>query len=61
MMLCAVFRAIFLPAALVADGCFRFEFEAFVEVVDAACWDVVDLVAATVECADAAAEAPGGM
>jgi hypothetical protein len=26
MMLCAVLRAIFRPAALVAEGCFRFEF-----------------------------------
>ena len=30
MMLCAVFLAIFLPAALVAEGCFRLEFEVVV-------------------------------
>jgi hypothetical protein len=40
--LCAVFRAIFLPAALVADGCLRF----------------VPAVAAVVECPAAAAPLP---
>jgi hypothetical protein len=62
MMLWAVFRAIFLPAALVTEGCLRFEFvDALVDAAAAAPLPVADsLVEVTGGTADAAFDAPGG-
>jgi hypothetical protein len=60
MMLCAVFRAIFLPAALVAEGCLRFEFEVLACAAVAALPTVVALLEGGGAPADAANEVPGG-
>jgi hypothetical protein len=62
-MLWAVLRAIFLPAALVTEGCLRFEFvDALVDAAAAAApLPVADsLVEGTGGTAEAAFDAPGG-
>lgn len=58
MMLWAVLRAIFLPAALVAEGCFRFEFVA-VALDDAPPDEVADALLEGAEVFEVAAEVGG--
>lgn len=59
MILCAVLRAIFLPAALVVVGCFLFELEVL-GAAAAAPLPAVDALLGGAAAVDADDEAPGG-